>query len=167
MKAKPKTKQKAAAKNGKQSKAAPGLSLPRFAAEGEKLVAGVFGLLEKCVPADRRGTLDGVAKQSQALLERWTRSVEKHAREIVGKLDLPTKQELEKYEKRLEAVSHQARESLDAQIRKALNRLDVATKKDVQELSAAVAKLKKDLAQTRAKAGAPPRKRPTHKMAHA
>ena len=148
-----------------KEKSGSGLSLSRIEAEGERFLTGILGLFEKYIPEDSRDAFDGVAEQAGKLFDRWSRNIEEHAKELVEKLEIPTRQDLEGVEKKLETVTFRLKENLDEQMRKALNRLDIATKEDVDNLAETVERLKKDLAETLLKPSVPPKKRTTSRKA--
>jgi len=102
------------------------------------------------------------------LLKRWNQAFEEQARDLVKKLNLPTKNDLKAYESKLEALPLQIRSSLDVEIRKALDRLDIARRTDVANLANRVEKLKKEVAGLRRKpAPTPKRKTPARRTAQA
>lgn len=153
-----------------QVKSRPGsrLTLSRIEAEGERFLTGILDIVEKYIPEEKRSALKGLEGQLEDLFKRWNQAFEEQARDLVKKLNLPTKQDLKAYESRLEALPLQIKSSLDVEIRKALDRLDIARRTDVENLTDTVEKLKKEVAGMRRKpAVAPKRKTPTRKPAQA
>jgi len=156
------------AKNLETDKAASGLSLSRIEAEGERFLTGILDIFEKYIPEDKRNTLMGLEGQLSDLLKRWNRAFEEQARDLVEKLNLPTKQDLKAYESKLEALPPYLKRTLDEEITRALDRLDIARRTDVENLSNRVEKLKKEVAGMRRKpAPTPKRKTPARKTAQA
>ena len=156
------------AKKLETGKAASGFSLSRIEAEGEKFLTGILDIFEKYIPDDKRNSLKGLEGQLGDLLKRWNRAFEEQAKDLVEKLNLPTKQDLKAYENKLEALPLQVKRTLDVEIWKALDRLDVARRTDVQNLTNTVKKLKKEVADMRHEpAPAAKRKTPGKKTAQA
>jgi polyhydroxyalkanoate synthesis regulator phasin len=146
-----------------KDKPGSGFSLSRIEAEGERFLKEILGLFEKTIPEDKKHVFDNVAEKTRIFLDRVGRNIEAQAKELLEKLDLPTKQDLEGYEKKLENVSLQLKKNLDEQFRKTLNRLDIATKEDIDNLAEAIKRLEKDLAKSLLKPSAAPKKRMVHR----
>jgi len=156
------------AKNLETGESAPGFSLSRVEAEGERVIAGILDIFEKHIPEDKKSSLRGLEDQIRDLLKRWNRAFEDQARDLVEKLNLPTKQDLKAYEGKLEALPLQVKTTVDKEIWRALYRLDIARRTDVEHLTNTVEKLKKEMAGMRRKAApAPKGKTPGRKTAQA
>jgi hypothetical protein len=144
------------------------LTRNRIEAEGDRFLTGILDIFEKYIPEDKRNSLKGLEGQLGDLIKRWNQAFEQQARDLVKKLNLPTKQDLKAYESKLEALPLHLKRSLDEEITRALNRLDVARRTDVENLANRVEKLKKEVAGMRRKpAPTPKRKTPARKTAQA
>lgn len=133
-------------------------SLGRIEEEGEKLVKRFVELAEKYVPENQRKHLEELALETVQFFGQLPASVEENTRKVVEKLNLPTRKDLEDYNRKMkqqveeivrtrleklkglrageiEQIGKLVRQSLDDRLGKGLTRLKIATKADVDALA--------------------------------
>ncbi len=143
-------------------------SLSRIEAEGERLLKGVADLADKYVPEAQRKAIEDLTQEARKLFNQMNESIEDSTKKMVDRLNLPTKKDLDDYNKRVrvlieenvtvrleklkvptgkdfDAMGKQLRTNLDEQVNKGLTRLNIATKKDVNTVTKDVKKLRKDV----------------------
>ena len=143
-------------------------SLSRIEAEGERLLKGVVDLTEKYVPEAQRKAIEDLTQEARKLFNQMNESIEENTKKVVDRLNLPTKKDLEDYNKKVrvlieenvtnrleklkvptgkefDAMGKQLKGNLDDQVKKGLSRLNIATKKDVDSVTKDVKKLRKDV----------------------
>lgn len=133
-------------------------SLGRIEEEGEKLVKRFVELAEKYVPENQRKHLEELALETVQFFGQLPGSVEENTRKVLEKLNLPTRRDLEDYNRKMkqqveeivrarleklkgfrageiEQIGKLVRQSLDDRLGKGLTRLKIATKADVDALA--------------------------------
>jgi len=160
-------------------------SLTRMEEEGEKLVKRILELSEKYVPESQRKQLDELSVEAGDLFGQIHRAVEENARKMVERLNIPTKKDLEEYNRKVKSqveevvrirfeklkvstvgeidlMGKQLRRNLDDQIEKVLSRLKIATKADVEDLRREIKRFREKVASLQ-KAGSVKPKAPVKK----
>lgn len=140
-------------------------SLGRIEEEGEKLVRRLVDLAEKYVPENQRKHLEELAVEALQFFGKLPGNVEENTRKVIEKLNLPTRQDLEDYNRKMkqqveeivrtrleklkvlrageiEQIGKLVRQSLDERLGKGLTRLKIATKADVDALAGELKSLK-------------------------
>lgn len=164
-------------------------SLSRIEAEGEHLVKGLVGALEKHgIDASTKAFQD-LGRDARNFFNQLNESIEEGAEKVLQRLNVPTKEDLDLYNKKakaliddnvrarmeklkvptgkdLDAMTKQIRGSLEEQVRKGIGRLNLATRKDVEAVAKDVKKLQGDIAKMH-KAGASKSKKAATKSAKA
>jgi len=146
---------------GKEGPEASGGSQSRMEAEGERFLKTLSALLEKYMPEPRRKALENLAEQGRRLLSQANKSIEENTGRVVQRLNIPTRQDFEEYNKKLDTATRKLRENMGAGVKRGLNRLHVATSSEVEDLARAVGRLREEVnalskrTSTRKKAAAP------------
>ena len=140
-----------------------GQELVWIESEGEKLLKGMFDLFEKHVPVANRKAREDALRQAKKLLSEWDRVIEEQTRKLIERLNVPTRDELKEYERKIETAAQHLRKNMDEHLKRGLSRLDIATKTEVKEVVKAVDKLRKDVN----KIVPPPPRKPKRKAARA
>jgi preprotein translocase subunit SecA len=140
-------------------------SLGRIEQEGEKLVRRFVEIAERYVPESQRKRLEELAVEAVQFFGQIPGNVEENTRKVIEKLNLPTRKDLEDYNRKMrqqmeeivrarleklkvlraaeiEQIGKLIRQSLDDRLGKGLTRLKIATKADVEALSAELKNLK-------------------------
>ena len=143
-------------------------SLTRIEEKGEEIVRRMADLSEKFVPEKQRRHFDELAVEAGKLFGHVQQSVEEHAKKIVERLNIPTRNDLDDNNKKLrnqveevvrirleklrvltakefELMSKQMKRNLDEQMGKGLTRLNIATRDDVDALSMEIRNLRERL----------------------
>jgi len=147
-------------------------SLERIEAEGERLLKSVAEFAERYVPEPHRKAVEELAKDAVKYVGQLNASMEENAKKLVEKLNVPTRKELDEYNKKihllieenvrtrieklrvpsgkeLDQMGKQMRKNVEEQTLKVLGRLNIATKKDVDSVALEVKKLRKDVSAIR------------------
>ncbi len=150
-------------------------SLSRIEAEGEQLMKGLAGLLEKHGIDASTKAFQELGRDARTFLNQLNESIEENAEKVMQRLNVPTREDLDLYNRKaralidenvksrmeklkvptgkdLDAMTRQIRSGLEEQVRKGMGRLNLATRKDVEKVARDVKKLREDLAGMR-KAG--------------
>jgi hypothetical protein len=93
-------------------------SMRRMEVEGEKHLKRVFDLFGKYIPEERKETFERDAAKAGELFTRWSRAMEEHAKDLLEKFDIPTRQDLERVQRKVESVSFHLIKNLDVQVKK-------------------------------------------------
>jgi polyhydroxyalkanoate synthesis regulator phasin len=169
-------------------------SLSKIEAEGEKLVKGMVGALEKHGVDAGTKAVEDLGRDARAFFNQLNESIEESAEKVLKGLNVPTKDDLDLYNRKvktlidenvksrleklkvptgkdLDVMAKQLRGNLEEQVRKGLGRLNLATRKEVEAVSKDLKKLQKDVTKL-TKAGAskatkPVAKKPAAKKAKA
>jgi BMFP domain-containing protein YqiC len=141
-------------------------SFGRIEAEGEKVVRGLVDLAEKYGLDSRTKAIEDLRRDARGLLNQLNETVEESTKRVLERLNVPTKEDLDLYNKKLkvlidqnviarlekrkvpsgrdfESMARQLSASLEEQVRKGLARLNLATRKDVETVAADLRKLRK------------------------
>ncbi len=151
-------------------------SFNKLEVEGEKLVKGLVETLEKQGLVAGTKAVEDLGRDARAFLQQLNNSIEERAQGILEGLNVPTKEDLEQYNrkvkalidenvtskleklkvptgKELDSLVKQLRGNMGEQIQKGLGRLNLATRKDVEAVSKDLKRLQKEVARL-SKAGA-------------
>jgi len=162
-------------------------SLSRIEAEGEKLVRGLAGTLEKHGIDASTKVVEDLGRDARGFLSQLNQSIEEGAEKVLEGLNVPTREDLELYNRRVRALidenvtsrleklkvptgkdidsmARQLRANVEEQVRKGLGRLNLATRKEVETVAKDLKKLQKDVVNLR-KAGASKKTKPAPKKA--
>ncbi len=134
-------------------------SLSKIEAEGEKLVKGLVGAMEKHGIDASTKAVEDLGRDARAFLNQLNQSIEERAEKVLEGLNVPTREDLD-------SMAKQLRGNLEEQVRKGIGRLNLATRKEVETVAKDLKKLQKDLGNLR-KAGVPksPKTAPRKKTA--
>ena len=156
-------------------------SLGRVEEEGERLLKGIGEFSEKVVPEGHRKALEELVKDAVNYVGQLNDSVEENTRKILERLNVPTRKELDEFNKRvqvlvedavkarierlrvpsgkdLDQLGKQMKRNVEEQTLKVFGRLNIATRKDVDAVIKEVNKLRKDVNAIMNTAAAAPRK---------
>lgn len=140
-------------------------SLGRIEEEGERLVRRFVEIAERYVPESQRKHLEELAVEAVQFFGQLPGNVEENTRKVIEKLNLPTRKDLEDYNRKMrqqveeifrarleklkvlraaeiEQIGKLIRQNLDDRLGKGLTRLKIATKADVEVLAAELKNLK-------------------------
>jgi polyhydroxyalkanoate synthesis regulator phasin len=144
-------------------------SLSKIEAEGEKLVKGLVGTLEKVGIDAGTKAVEDFGRDSRAFLKQLNESIEEGAAKVLEGLNIPSREDLDQVNRRvkalidehvrlrleklrvptgkdMDAMARHLRENLEEQVRKGLGRLNLATRKDMEALVKDLRKLREDVA---------------------
>jgi len=162
-------------------------SLSKIEAEGEKLVRGLAGTLEKHGIDGSTKAIEDLGRDARGFLSQLNQSIEEGAEKVLEGLNVPTREDLELYNRRvralidenvtsrleklkvptgkdLDSMARQLRANVEEQVRKGIGRLNLATRKEVETVAKDLKKLQKDVVNLR-KAGASKKAKPVPKKA--
>lgn len=122
-------------------------SLSKIEAEGEKLVKGLAGTLEKYGIDPSTKAVEDLGRDARAFVSQLNQSIEESAEKVLEGLNVPTREDLD-------SMAKQLRGNLEEQVQKGIGRLNLATRKEVETVAKDLKKLQKDIANLR-KSGAP------------
>jgi len=122
-------------------------SLSKIEAEGEKLVKGLAGTLEKHGIDASTKAIEDLGRDARAFVNQLNQSIEESAEKVLEGLNVPTREDLD-------SIVKQLRGNMEEQVRKGIGRLNLATRKEVETVARDLKKLQKDIINLR-KAGAP------------
>jgi len=153
-------------------------SLERVEAEGEKLLRNLAELAEKVVPEGHGKALEDLAKDAMKYVGQINAGLEENTRKVLENLNIPTRKELDEYNKRihvlveeavkarierlrvpsgkdLDQLGRQMKKNVEEQTLKVFGRLNIATRKDVDAVVKELRKLRKDVNDLMKPAAAP------------
>lgn len=114
-------------------------SLSKIEAEGEKLVKGLAGTLEKNGIDASGKAVEDLGRDARAFMNQVNQSIEERAEKVLERLNVPTREDLD-------SMAKQLRGNLEEQVRKGIGRLNLATRKEVETVAKDLKKLQKDIA---------------------
>jgi uncharacterized protein YoxC len=117
----------------------------RMEAEGERFLKGLMGLVEEHIPEVQRKAVQNLMQQARNLLDQANKAIEENTKRVVQRLNLPTRADLEEYNRKVEATTKKLRGSVDEGVKKALDRFHFATSREVDEIGKAVRQLREDV----------------------
>jgi BMFP domain-containing protein YqiC len=144
-------------------------SLSKIEAEGEKLVRGLVGLMEKYGVDASTKAVDDLRQDARDFLKQLNESFEESAEKFMEGLNVPTREDLDQYNRKVKALidenvksrleklkvptgkdldvmSKQLRGSLEEQVRKGLGRLNLATREELDAVAKDLKKLRQEVA---------------------
>ena len=124
-------------------------SLSKIEAEGEKLIKGLAGTLEKHGIDASTKAVEDMGREARVFLSQLNQSIEESAEKVLEGLNVPTREDLD-------SMARQLRANVDEQVRKGLGRLNLATRKEMETVAKDLKKLQKDVVNLR-KAASPAR----------
>jgi polyhydroxyalkanoate synthesis regulator phasin len=147
-------------------------SLSRIEAEGEHLVKELVGVLEKHGIDPSTKAFQDLGRDARTFLSQLNESIEEGAEKVLQRLNVPTKEDLDLYNRKakalidenvrsrmeklkvptgrdLDSMARQIRGSLEEQVRNGIGRLNLATRKDVETVAKDVKKLREDVVKLR------------------
>ena len=122
-------------------------SLSKIEAEGEKLVKGLAGTLEKHGIDASTKAVEDLGRDARVFMNQLNESIGESATKVLEGLNVPTREDFD-------SMSKQLRGNLEEQVRKGIGRLDLASRKEVDTVAKDLKKLQKDVINLR-KAAAP------------
>ncbi len=125
-------------------------SLSKIEAEGEKLVKGLAGTLEKHGIDASTKAVEDLGRDARVFMNQLNESIGESATKVLEGLNVPTREDFD-------SMSKQLRGNLEEQVRKGIGRLDLASRKEVDRVAKDLKKLQKDVINLR-KAAAPKKK---------
>ena len=143
-------------------------SLERIESEGEKLLKSMMELADKYVPDSQLKAVEDLGQDARRLFVQWNQAIEENTKKVVDALNVPTKKDLEVYNRRLrdlvdehvtarieklkvptgrdfEAMGRQLRANVEEQAKKLWGQLNIATRKDVDAVAKEVKAVRKDV----------------------
>jgi len=140
-------------------------SLSRIEAEGEKFMKSLLDLADKYIPEIQRKAFEELTVDARKFFAQLNKTVEESTKKAVERLSLPTREDLENYNKiirqaidenvakrlemlkvpsakELDLLGKQLRKNAEETVQKGLTRLNIATKKELDTLSRDVEKIK-------------------------
>ena len=132
-------------------------SLSKIEAEGEKLVKGLAGTLEKHGIDASTKAVEDLGRDARVFMNQLNESIGESATKVLEGLNVPTREDFD-------SMSKQLRGNLEEQVRKGIGRLDLASRKEVDRVAKDLKKLQKDVINLRKAAAkktkATPKKKP-------
>jgi DNA anti-recombination protein RmuC len=117
-------------------------SLNKIEAEGEKLVKGLAGTLEKHGMEASTKAVEDLGRDARVFVNQLNQSIEESAEKVLEGLNVPTREDLD-------SMAKQLRGNLEEQVRKGIGRLNLATRKEVETVAKDLKKLQKDVVNLR------------------
>ena len=128
-----------------ESREASRRSLDRIEGEGERFLNVLLDIAEKYIPETHQKAVENLAQQTLRLFNQLNKSIEENAKKTVERLNIPTKKDLEEYNKEFNATAHRLRKNIDEQLKKGLRRFNIASKKELEEVAKEVKRLREEI----------------------
>jgi polyhydroxyalkanoate synthesis regulator phasin len=144
-------------------------SLSKIEAEGEKLIRSLAEMGEKYGLDAGTKVVDELGQEARVFLKQLNETVEETTEKVLEGLNIPTKEDLDLYNRRiktlvdenvksrleklrvptgrdLDLLAKQLRGNLEDQVKKGMGRLNLATRKDVEVVAKDLKSLRKEVA---------------------